>query len=268
MTNNDDFYTQLPDPTRGEAQGERLPFPALNLWWQNGNAQLKNLGGCQYYGGWQGEQKQLEGQDWTLSKSWERYDFTTRDGKTIPSVGNRIVTVGLIANRTRYTRGQDIHDVRLTWEQGYSSHTQWLGAMFSNTAMTDIIPVVLTVKGTQAGNMFKAVKAWQEALATANKAWSNYAISAFALSFGTTGDERKARMVGKTGSQSPIVPIEACIANVEKRLISRETIERMLDLRTQAKAWLDDWRNQYGRQATTITPNDQIERESVESDAF
>ena len=51
--------------------------------------------------------------------------------------------------------------------------------------------------------------------------------------------------------------------NEEQRAIARETVEAMLELRTQAAAWLDDWKNQYGapKAQVAIMTDDQIGRE-------
>lgn len=245
-TENASFYQNAPDPTRSEAQGEKLPFDALNVWWVNGSAAHKAAGGPRYFGGWEVSAEQVAESTWGLPKSWEQYEAVGKDGSPYPAYGSRVLTLALIAKREKFTNYDDKNDVKLTFGQGYSSHTQTLGAMFFDKALTDFIPVVVTTKGVNAGKMNKAIKTWKEALGKANSAWRNYSLMAFALTFGTKGTEREQVSVGKGDKKSWIVPIQPLIFNIETRLIGRATVEAMLNLRMQAEPWLDDWRKRYG----------------------
>lgn len=183
MTDHNDPYAGLLNPTPNGSEAVRLPFPALYLAWSNGAPNQKQLGGVFYHGGWTGKQEQLaQYPDVQLPKSFGTFLQTSRDGKTWDAFGARFITAAIVASRQRFYDYNDPTQVSTTWRQGYTNHIQWLAALFVDGSLGKFVPVVLTTKGMQAKHMNDALKGWREAITAADAKLNKYPISAFALS--------------------------------------------------------------------------------------
>lgn len=245
----DDPYLNMPAPDSLEAV--RLPFNVLYLSWENGQPQLRELGGPKCFGAWIAKKAQAdEIEGLALPQSFGKYTRSYKSGEQEPCYAARTVTVSIFANRMRYVNRNDDKDGSMSWRPGFVQHIQWLAAMFLDQSLSSFVPVVMTTKGTQIKKINAAMKEWHDAIAIREAKLARYPISAFAITVGSYGEQPVYEKVTnpKTGESSQITPIKAAIsADPAKRLIQPAVVQRLTELRLQAAEWLVNWNKMYGQ---------------------
>jgi hypothetical protein len=97
--------------------------------------------------------------------------------------------------------------------------------------------------------LLEAIKAWEIAIAPFKKELnaSQFPVSCFVISIGTTGDKPEYVSVGKTGPQHIITPIHAVVPEtlnadgLAKRFVGRDVIRANAERLAQAQDWLKAW---------------------------
>lgn len=252
MTDYNDPYLSMPAPEASESV--RLPFDALYLAWANGQPALQGLGGLPCFGGWYAKvaaADQIEGL--ALPQSFGKYTHTFSKGKQELCYGSRAITVSILANRARWVKRNDDFDGSIDYREGDTRHIQWLCALFLTPDLGKYVPVVLTTKGSQVKKFNAAQKTWREAIDAADQKLARYPISAFAITVGSFGQ----KPVYEPAGEYTITPISAPapIAEPIKRLIPRQLVGELTDLRIKASDWLIAWNKRYGNPAAQPTVN-------------
>ena len=236
-----------------------LPFIAPLFWALNGTpqhkAQLAMPGGAPalYYGGWMCEREDLDeavqAGGGTALPGLIPTDFVNREGKELPCYSTRRLILAPIGVRSSWVlRGTRSPN----YLAGARQHAQVLVLLANSPDEGKTYqpwgPAVLTAKGYQAQSILDGLKAWNRH----TQAWRsthapNTPAWAFYLGLGSFGDAPKTRMVGKSGAQSPITPLEAYLPEklsdemMKKLFAGRDTARRMADLARLASEWLHDW---------------------------
>lgn len=236
-----------------------LPFPAPTLWVVNGNAQLKQLGGAQYFGGWAAnredidEARQQNKVDW-LPSAFHEEEIVTKDNQTLLVYTARNILCAPIAMRRAWVTEEGKRTAAYPEGQKARQHVQVLaylaGKADTNSLAAAWGPVVLSAKGFQANNLMDSFTAWNKHTQTLRRkiapgvpAWCFY------LAIGTFG-ERKTAMVGKSGAQSPITPISAFLPTdlteqtLEKLFVQNDIAGAMGVYLGDAAEWLNAWKVQ------------------------
>lgn len=245
---SDDPYLSMPAPDTSE--GISLPFQALYLSWENGQPQLRELGGLPCFGGWSAKQSQADDIDGLqLPRGFAKYNRTFKSGSSEPCYGSRLITVSLFGSRQRWVNRSDDRDGSMTYRPGDVKHVQWLAALFLDQTLTTFQPTVLTTKGVQIKRIDAAQKEWREAITASNGKLGRYPISAFAITIGSAGSQPVFESVGDDKKYT-ITPIKALIPDEpDKRLIPPAVVTQLTDLRARANDWLVAWNQRYGQAA-------------------
>lgn len=234
------------DPTRAASAEVKPPFPYIEFNWHNGFASADKTGGAKYFGGWQISEENAGRALGTFGKVYSYFGEMSMwakgkgDGE-YPARSTRFITAVPIATRAKWYDGRE----------GYkgSTKTQVLVYLCEIDKSKTIVPYGA---GLINGGSYHSGKAISEAF----QAWSNHVnthreeaaignIPAWAFwgYFGTFGDKRITREVG-SGEKNIVVP---CQVNVPKEVASIRSLyvgdgiaSEVMQLRTQAQAWLDD----------------------------
>lgn len=242
---SDDPYLSMPAPETSE--GVSLPYPALYLSWENGQPQLRELGGLACFGGWSAKQEQADEIDGLkLPRGFAKYNRNFKSGDSKPCYGSRLITVSIFAMRWRWVNRQDDRNGSMSYRPGDVKHVQWLAALFTDPALTAFTPAVLTTKGVQVKRIEAAQKEWREAINARNAKFARYPISAFAITLGSSGDKPVYESVGDKEKYT-ITPIKALIPeDPDKRLIPPAVVTELTELRKRSNDWLVAWTARYG----------------------
>lgn len=245
-----EFITEV----AGAMSGEKieLPFAAPYYWWQNGKASYKPAGGAAYFGGWAADAETFEGvcsqSGIEIPQASKRVTLSNNEGKEYDVHTMRSLPVAVIAKRNRWMIDEATGKGR--------GHTQILAyaATITKTqagaAYTPWSPVVISGKGLAAKAIEDALRDFDRNTAAARRQYAkNLPAWFFWCNIGTFGDKPEIKMVG-TGQQSPITP--ASVYLPKDGVISPELLKTwyvggdiaavMIDLKRQAKEWLEAWR--------------------------
>lgn len=257
-----EVYTDALSQALGQSDAVQLPFPALFARWRNGDAKSKAQGDLFYFGGWSiGEKFLAPFKQQPDLKNWLKYTDASENGEQWEAYGNRAVTVAVIGKRIRWfkkgTKEWSAHPSKGVFTQ---THAQYLTLLF-NAPGAEPLPLVLTLTGYAETYMRNAVSEWVK-MADKFCAEANIRklpISAFMVTLGTHGTERKTEMVGPVGSQKPINPVQACITDkvsMEKRYIGKVGLALAASLVKDADTWLKAWSGK--EQATPPEAHDEV----------
>jgi hypothetical protein len=261
---------QLRDAERG-GEGAKLPFPALNIWVNNGDARMKAAGTtCPmlYFGGWATDGEALgelilAGHVPSDLEKWTAFEGAGDRGGW-QGRGSRTVTAAFIASRTRWLApdGKSAGP-HFDAAKGFKrQHVQWLTLLYILSKPWGY--AVLTAKGYQAMNVANALKDWGAAIAPHRAALNaqSLPLSAFALTIGTVGPEPVWKEVGKSAT-SKITPMVAVIppdldsAKVAQRFIGANNVRVNNERLAAAADWLAAW----GKAGKDTTAPDDIPAE-------
>lgn len=245
---------QLREAERG-GEGVKLPFPALNVWVNNGDARMranKDTAPLLYYGGWATDGEALgelilAGHVPSDLEKWAAFEGAGDRGNW-QGRGSRTVTAAFVASRTRWlapdgkTAGPHFDAAKGFKRQ----HVQWLVLLYILSKPWGY--AVLTAKGYQAMNVANAIKDWGAAIQPHRAALNAQALplSAFAITIGTTGPEPVFKDVGKSAT-SKITPMVAVIPPdltadlVSKRFIGANNVRVNNERLAAATEWLAAW---------------------------
>lgn len=245
---------QLRDAERS-GDGVKLPFPALNIWVNNGDARMRaNKDTCPmlYFGGWATDNETLgelilAGHAQTDLDKWAGFEGAGDKGNW-QGRGSRTVTAAIIANRSRWlspdgkTSGPH-YDAAKGFKR---QHVQWLALMYANSKPWGY--VVLTAKGFQAMNVANAIKDWGAAIAPFRAALNAHTLplSAFAITIGTSGAEPVYKEVGKSATSKitpmvAVIPPDLTAEKVAQRFITAPNVRINNEHLAQAADWLAAW---------------------------
>lgn len=235
-----------------------LPFPAPYLWVINGDARLKTTGDARYFGGWATDAEKMAEISLIYGGTespagWLREEIVAESNKSLDCYLTRSVlcapidlrkswfvmaTGGSVSRSPDYFAGSRQHVQALVWLAGKSADGK----------ITPWGPAVLSAKGFQAKNLLQSFADWthqteslRRKIAPGVPAWCFY------LAIGTFGKERKTKMVGASGAQSPITPIGAYIPDhlteetLESLFVGQEIASEMVRAKQDAAEWLQAW---------------------------
>ena len=234
------------DPTKPIGSEIKPPFPYIEFNWHNGFAAAEKSGGAKHFGGWQISDANAASAIGLFGKVYGYFGASTMwakgkgDGE-YPAASSRKIVAVAIATRVKWYEGNE--------EKRGSSKTQILAYLAEIDKDHKITPYGAALIN---GGSYHSGKAMQEAF----QAWSTYvnqnrsaaalgAIPAWAFwgCFGTFGDKRVTREVGKT-EKNIIVP---CQVNypaepmaLQNLYIGDDVAREVMDLRAKAKEWIDD----------------------------
>ncbi|HCR70924.1 MAG TPA: hypothetical protein DIW23_05735 [Anaerolineae bacterium] len=231
-----------------------LPFPAPSFFIVNGNAQLQQVGGIHYFGGFACAKTKLQ----EAAESWENVVYPVpglyetekilESGEKLPVFASRNLTVAMIGMRLFATLKSDgktrvpafskeaIPGIQVVCLLGYKNE---------NKEILPWAPIMISASGYQVNNVrdafikwFKAIKPTVKKLAP-NQEPSNIT-NLFWMSIGTFGETR----VQKPAGQKFITPVSSFIPDVldedvvKSRYVGNEIASLMADFATDAKEWL------------------------------
>lgn len=241
----------LDDLSRAAKLGEgvELPFAATYWWALNGQRSMSALARecpALFYGGWATDADKYHENALDPVQGVHEYTGSGDKGQW-NALATRVLHVAIIARRTRWL-AKDGMTFSVHYKPGFTrQHLQVLTLGF--VAGKAWFPVVLSAKGYQAKYLLEAIKAWEKAIAPFKKELNatQFPVSCFVISLGTTGDKPEFVSVGKTGAQSTITPIQPVIPNdldagkLAKRFVGRDVIRINAERLAQAQDWLKAW---------------------------
>lgn len=249
-----DLPQEFVNEVAGAMSGEKieLPFVAPYFWWQNGKPAYKALGSAAYFGGWASDADTYEGilhnNGLEIPGNTKRITLANNEGKEYDVFACRSMPVAVIAKRSRWMIDETTGKGR--------GHTQILAYAATGkkteagTAYVAWSPVVISGKGLAAKAIEDALRDFDRNTAAARRQYAkNLPAWFFWCNIGTFGDKPEQKMVG-SGQQSPITP--ATVYLPKDGVITAEMLKTwyvggdvaavMVDLKKQAKEWLEAWR--------------------------
>ena len=242
MLDND--YSDMELEGGGEA---KLPFAAPTIWWMNGDASSKALGGVSYYGGWRMSADELP-EGLVIPNGFTKIETASRGGKEYAALEGRAVLVAPFVRRKAW-RDSETGARSAHYEPGLRQHMQVLAYMATKQekTITPWGPVVLSVKGFQVKFLEEVMAEWGSLLAPVRREHApNIPPTMFYMLVGTFGEKRNSTLVGKKAT-SPVVPVSLWKHEnmngelLEKLFVGAPVAEKMKWLKEQAKAWASAW---------------------------
>lgn len=234
-------------------QGVKLPFPAPTMYWHNGNGSFKNMkeiDDARRFGGFGIDKEDLEEQGMPPASTWKLHDLTNKDGKSYAAYLCRTAWVAPIARRFTWMEfdGKSRSSVNIL---------AYLAVMNPEKKMTPYGAVILSGKGYSGMALDKCFKEFATKTASLR---GNTLPNFFFHPIGTWGNEVKSEEVkGKNGSSSSITPVQLYIpqdgytAELLQQwfvpAIMPEVVSDMMDYKSKAQEWLDDWNKREKKQS-------------------
>jgi len=239
---------EFSDAMKDSMQGERveLPFTAPIVWWLNGKAHYKALGGAAYFGGWASNVDDLEQaaseMGVEIPPDFKQVTLSNNEGKEYEASTSRAIAVAVIAKRQQWV-------VDDTTGKG-RGHTNILAYMAEkkDNKLIPWGPVVISGKGLSGRFITDALAEWDKASRAARHQHANGLPPwFFFVPIGTFGDKPVTRMVGKI-QQSPVTPCALYQPQgginekvLQNWFVGEEIAGVMVDLKQQASEWLAEW---------------------------
>lgn len=241
MVKHEDKLPVLPD-FAGDAIDAPPPAERRVVYWRNGNAQLKKLGGVQYTGGWCINAENLNPDILDASK-WELENMTSRDGKKEFAVFTTpVIHAAMLGWREAWTERQHVDGVRPVYRRDYG---EGLTSYVEVACIADSVKtgVVLTAKGHNAAKLKKAYGIALAELAARFK--SPVPPWAFFMPLGGETDEKGVPIYtayGKGEQQSSIVHIVPKWKLTPEFLKAAQVREPLLAEARKFMGTLPDWK--------------------------
>lgn len=236
-------------------EGVELPFDAIYLWAQNGDAKMVSLKASApalYFGGWATDAVKWQELELPMLDGMTQFLGQGKSEKTWDGLCTRELSFAYIGRRMRWlSKGDGVQTYRVKYdEQHQRRHVQILGVLYA--AKGPLCACVLSAKGYQAGNLLNAIATWDKETRPARKELnaSQIPISAFVLTIGTRGDKREIEKVGKGTTQNEITPLRALLPDkltadvVKKRFVGGAMIRENAERLVSARDWLNAWKEQ------------------------
>lgn len=250
-----DLPQEFVDAVSGALSGDRieLPFTAPYFWWQNGKPAYKAAGNSAYFGGWASSSDEFDAamqQAGIENPGFKRLTMANNEGKEYDIYAARSLAVAVIAKRNRWVVDEVTGKGR--------GHTQILcySAVVTKTdkgaTYAPWSPIVISGKGLAAKAIETALTDFDRLTGAARRQYAkNLPAWFFWANVGTFGDKPIQKMVG-TGQQSPITPASVYLPetitadHLKAWYVGSDIAAVMVDLKAQAKEWLDAWRETKG----------------------
>lgn len=267
----DDAALQSLRDAEKTGEGVQLPFEAANFWWINGKPNAKNQAkDCPalYFGGWAADKEKIG----ELVESGALTEYPAGfihfegagDKGAWSGIAARSLTVSIVANRQRWVSSDGRSSgPEFDREKGLvRRHLQMLVLAYSSGKPLGY--AVLTGKGYQAQYLLAAVSDWSKAIRPFLKELNatQFPLSAFAISLGTTGDAPDFQSVGTTAT-SKITPVKALVPTdlsaekVSKRFIGAQNLRANAERLGLARDWLAAWKATAANGSTTPSSGDE-----------
>lgn len=228
----------------------QLPFFAPFVSWDNGNAAYRqSTAAAAYTGGWSmfADAAEILSKDYEhMHSHFQLIENLQKGDKEVTGWMAQWLPVAVIGQRMRWIAEEG---------QRPRSHLQVLvmtAEADKDGVMAAYAPMVLTVKGQNGTTTLQgALGEWRAKSAKARRDLAKgLSESAFWVPLGVFTKKREAIMIGTAPNQKQVVPIklhmpDELTVDVLRRLyVGREVAEYMLDLRSQAEPWLNEWKRQ------------------------
>lgn len=252
-----------------------LPFPALELYWSNGNAQSKSIGGVQYFGGWGVQAEDMEAycqeQGVDPLPGFSKVERTNDEGVDYTVYLGRIVSAAPFARRAAWFTDQKTGSSR--------SAVQYLCYLGYYDKQKKIYQPwgfgVLKARSFSGVELDNAVRFWERGTASVRKEIAadpkQIPPAAFFYGFfGTFGDTPLYAPKGK-GKKSSITPCQCFISNnlnaefLTNSYVGDTIATIMVESLDVAQEWLDDWNK---RKETTRSEDTDIQPPDDGSDDY
>jgi len=236
-----------------------LPFHAPIFWWMNGSNNMRAMANeypSLYFGGWSSNLPEVEeAAEFYGPVSMKKTQLASRQGKELDAYVSRSLMIAPITFRERWQKTDQ--SGRLSYSDHYTDggrhHVQMLALLaFKKPDVTyePWGPIVLSCKGYQAKNLLNCVKEWRGLIEKARKEHAP-AVPAhlFWMLLGTFGKEPEVKMVGKSGAQSPITPVQLykpqaiTVETLRILYVGKAAAGGMVDYLQQAKDWAEAWKS-------------------------
>ena len=241
------------DPTRPASSEVKPPFPCIEMNWHNGfsTSESKNT---KYFGGWQISEENAGLALGTFGKLYSLFGEVEQWAKgkgegTYPARSTRFITCAPVATRVKWYEGRD-------GNKG-ASKTQiivYLCEINKEHKITPYAPALLYCGSYHAGiAVSQAFQSWSNFINTNREsaAIGNIPAWAFWGYFGTFGDKRTTKEVGKT-VKNMIVPCQVNFpkdpTSIRSLYVGDEIASEIMGLRKQLQEWLDDAKPQKRQQ--------------------
>ena len=220
-----------------EGEGVQLPFIAPLFWWKNGDKRMSQIGGVQYFGGWESNEEDITA---AVAENGQLPDDFVPDSRmgndgAYQVYSRRSLTVAPIKTRRRWVDGR--------------SHSQTLvllGVKREGGGFDAWGCAVLTAKGYATDRLSKAITAWNTHTSAVRKEIAPGVPSwYFWQAIGTFGDFKEESVGSKV--KNAITPIEAYLptmtADLLKSLYVGDDAARLIsELSEKAQEWATDKR--------------------------
>jgi hypothetical protein len=250
----------------------RLPFPALYAYWRNGNPQLKQNGGIHYFGGWAFSDESYEDAVTELGKTpgLDLTSFVNVSGKELAIYQSRSLPVAPIAKRKRW----------LDTDQYHGSQVQILCSLFIYNKEAKhydyFSPIVLSGKGYSGLAIEDSFDEWAKASAKARKEYAGGAPAVYFIAgLGTFAKTPVTKEVGKK-NKNTITPcqvylplnketaaVEITSDHLKTYFVGTEHAALMLQLKDEAKEWLETWKDTKSKTDAGDVPPEPVEEADI-----
>lgn len=208
-----------------------------------------------YYGGWACNKDDIEGvsEERGLPGGLVETEIFTNESKTIYTYTSRMLIIAPIGYRQSWYIGVGQNQTRtVEYMPGARQHIQVVALMGLKNEVGQYRswgPIVLSCKGYQAQYMTGCMKTWKKTLEKPRKEHApNVPPWAFWMAIGSYGDINSS-MVGKSGAQSAITPInlyipkEITLETMRKLYVGKDTVSEMAEKLQDSEEWLNAWKN-------------------------
>lgn len=255
------------------SDGIELPYPVLYGQAHNGNAQMEELGGIRYFGGWLFEQAKADdffaAQGLAVPPNFKVEKIKPKDGKPYDAYTVRNLPLAVIAKRFSWLN-ETTRQRAPQYFEGARRHLQLVALLGTANLATKkfdpLFPAVLTVKGYQAEEVYAAFTVWDKATAEMRRALVGAGkpvppANLFYMALGTHGEKYVEKSVGKNKT-SPITPFTVTVPEKDKldkayllaRYVGKDTATQMTDWLSQAQEWLGVWSKAVNEAETNGAP--------------
>jgi len=242
------------------SDGIELPYPVLYGQAHNGNAQMQELGGIRYFGGWLFEKAKADeffaANSLAVPSIFKVEKIKPKTGNAYDAYTARQLHLTVITKRFSWLN-EETRQRSPQYFEGARRHLQLVALLGTANLATKkfeaLFPVVMTAKGYQAEEVYAAFDAWDKATAEARRALVTQgkpvpAANLFYMSLGTHGEKFIEKNVGKNKT-SPITPLSVAVPEKDKldkayllaRYVGKENAAKMIEWLNQSKEWLGVW---------------------------
>ena len=242
------------------SDGIELPYPVLYGQAHNGNAQMQELGGIRYFGGWLFEKAKADeffaANNLAVPTLFKVEKIKPKTGNAYDAYTARQLHIAVITKRFSWLNA-DTRQRAPQYFEGARRHLQIVALLGTANLATKkfeaLFPAVLTVKGYQAEEVYAAFDAWDKATVEQRRALVGQgknapAANLFFMALGTHGEKFIEKNVGKN-QQSPITPFSVAIPEKDKldkaylmaRYVGKDVAAQMIEKLNQSKEWLAVW---------------------------